>query len=107
MPDALASTAAAAEAAVDHLLAAGRATAAARVWVGHGGALVVYAMWALYELRDRRLIDCEEFRRRLKWLAAIQYEVPRRAQSWLRPPWWGSEIHEQHYVALNAITSGS
>lgn len=78
------------------------------LWRGRAGAVVVYAMWALKELRRRGYIDVGEYETRLAWLADAQRRVPKRerADSWLRPSWWGSEIHARHRLLLIGRSAG-
>lgn len=72
-------------------------------WQGRAGAVVIYAMWALKVLRHRGLLEPSEFEKRLAWLATdIQRRVKTRegSNSWLRPEWWGSDLHTTHRELL-------
>jgi hypothetical protein len=72
-------------------------------WTGHGPALSVYAMWAVYALEARRVVDVAETKDRLKYLTDLQRIIHYgRSAGWLAPPWWGSAIHVQHQRALIA-----
>lgn len=70
-------------------------------WVGHGPALSVYAMWAVYALEAHAVITHAEAVKRLKHLADLQRVIHYgRSAGWLAPTWWGSTIHIQHQQAL-------
>lgn len=81
-------------------------------WQDHGPALSVYAQWAVYALHDRALITKDEWTRQLKRLADIQQRgglysgYPGihygRSRGWEAPPWWASDIHQQHQDELIA-----
>ncbi|MBU8813641.1 hypothetical protein KL953_32720 [Mycolicibacterium goodii] len=72
-------------------------------WAGHGPALSVYAMWAVYALEAHAVITHAEAVKRLKHLADLQRVIHYgRSAGWLAPPWWGSTIHIQHQQALTS-----
>lgn len=72
-------------------------------WAGHGPALSVYTMWAVYALKERGVIGAEDADSRLTRVAELQRVIHyRRTAGWLAPSWWGSDVHRQHRVALIA-----
>lgn len=78
-------------------------------WVGHAPALSAYAMWAVYALKARNVIDNGETQRRLGHLASLQKTPGMRSErgaGWLAPPWWGSTIHVHHQHLLIAKRPG-
>lgn len=75
-------------------------SAAVLPWVSHGGALVCYALWAVYGARDRGLILADGAERQIDDLAQWQYGIAGRPRSWECPAWWGGEVHGRHLDAL-------
>lgn len=71
-------------------------------WAGHGPALSVYAMWAVYALRDSGSITRDDAVVHLRRLTELQRVIHYgRSAGWLAPPWWGSaDIHQSHQQAL-------
>ncbi|WP_285647015.1 hypothetical protein, partial [Lentzea sp. NBRC 102530] len=69
-------------------------------WAGHGGALCALALTTWEELREGE--HHEDAQRGIAEVARLQYKAVHNSRYWLRPPWWGSEAHEQYRALLVA-----